>query len=139
MVATTANRNPRTAKARRQDARPPAAAGARQSRQATSSGCEGLPSRQALSARLEAQRAELLRAMAGVHRARRTIEGHIAYPPYRVGLSVSAEQHADYRQRVLEALGDASEALGTAYPLLERIAAALEVEEMLKEQSSGRG
>jgi hypothetical protein len=35
---------------------------------------------------------------------------------------------------VLEALKDAGEALAGAYPMLEKIAAALEVEEMLKEQ-----
>jgi len=50
------------------------------------------------------------------------------------GQSESPEQHARYRQRVLEALQDAGAALGTAYPMLERIVVALEVEEMSKEQ-----
>ncbi|TLY82628.1 MAG: hypothetical protein E6K41_02915 [Gammaproteobacteria bacterium] len=40
-----------------------------------------MPSRKALVARLEAQRTDLLRAMACVNRARRTLEEHVAEGP----------------------------------------------------------
>ena len=95
-----------------------------------------LPSREALIGRLEAQRAELLRAMSCVNLARRTIEEHVARPPFGGERPVSPEQHEFYRQRVLEALSDAAEGLRTAYPLLERIAQALAVEEILKEHTA---
>ena len=49
--------------------------------------------------------------------------------------SCQAAKHEVYEERVLEALNGAGEALATAYPMLERIAAALDVEEMLKEHA----
>ena len=79
--------------------------------------CE-LPSREALTVRLEAQRAELLRVMERVNRAHNMLEGHIVS-----------------EQRVLESLNDAKQSLATAYPMLERIAEALHVDKILKEQS----
>ncbi|HET7755769.1 MAG TPA: hypothetical protein VFK87_00805 [Steroidobacteraceae bacterium] len=91
-----------------------------------------LPTRAALSARLEAQRTELLRAMASVNSARRILEEHIAKPPFGGAIPLSPGQHKSYRERVLEALSGAGDALATAYPLLERIAEALDVEEMLQ-------
>jgi len=93
---------------------------------------DDLPSRRALSARLESQRLELLRAMACIHLARRTIEEHGAEPGHRDVLPFRAEQHDGYRQRVLEALLVAGDALARSYPMLERIAEALDAEEMLK-------
>jgi hypothetical protein len=89
-----------------------------------------LPNREALIARLETQRSELLRAMSCVSLARRTIEEHAAYQPQRQ-IPVDPEEHAFYRQRVLAALRDARDALGTPYPMLERIAQALDVEKIL--------
>jgi hypothetical protein len=91
-----------------------------------------LPSREALTARLESQRLELLRAMACVHLARRTIEEHGAEPGHGDVLPFRAEQQEVYRQRVLEALHVAGEALARGYPMLERIAEALDAGEMLK-------
>ena len=91
-----------------------------------------LPSRAALIARLETQRTELLRAMSCVSLERRTIEQHVAKPPFGPASPLGARPHEIYRQRVLEALRDAGEALGTAYPMLERIAHALDVEQILK-------
>jgi len=88
--------------------------------------CE-LPSRAALTARLEAQRAELLRVMECVNRARRTLEEHI------IKHSLTSDQHRFYERRVLDSLDDAKQSLATAYPMLERIAEALHVEEILKE------
>jgi hypothetical protein len=89
-----------------------------------------LPNREALIARLEAQRTELLRAMSCVSLARRTIEEHAAYQPQN-HIPVDPKEHEFYRQRVLAALHDARDALGTAYPMLERIAQALDVEKIL--------
>ena len=86
-----------------------------------------LPSRKALATRLEAQRAELLRVMECVNRARRTLEEHI------VGHWFTSERHRFNEQRVLESLDDAQQSLAAAYPMLERIAEALHVEEILKE------
>jgi hypothetical protein len=83
-----------------------------------------------LVARLEAQRIELLRAMSCVSLARRTIEEHAAYQPLS-DIPADPKEHEFYRQRVLAALRDARDALGTAYPMLERIAQALDVEEIL--------
>ena len=95
-----------------------------------------LPNRRALITRLESQRLELLRAMACVHLARRTIEAHIAEPRQGDVLPFRTEQHESYRQRVAEALSAAGEALATAYPMLERIARALDADEMLKEYAT---
>jgi len=89
-----------------------------------------LPSRASLTARLEAQRAELLRVMECVNRARRTLEQHV------VKESPGSERHHFYEQRVLESLDVAKQALATAYPMLERIAEALHVGEILKEHAS---
>jgi hypothetical protein len=86
-----------------------------------------LPDRKALIARLETQRTELLRAMSCVRLARRTIEEHAARDPHHPGI----DPEESYRQRVLAALEDARDALGIAYPILERIAEALDVEELL--------
>ena len=94
-----------------------------------------LPSRQGLIARLETQRTELLRAMSCVNLARRTIEPHVVDVPVGSMGPVTPRQHQGYRQRVVEALNDASEALGTAYPMLERIAQALAIEEILREHT----
>ncbi|TMQ08998.1 MAG: hypothetical protein E6J91_31710 [Deltaproteobacteria bacterium] len=94
-----------------------------------------LPSRKALVARLETQRRDLLRAMACVNRARRTLEEHVAEGPAGPLQRISPKRHEVYEERVLEALNGAGEALATAYPMLERIAAALDVEEMLKEHA----
>jgi hypothetical protein len=91
--------------------------------------CE-LPSRAALIARLEAQRAELLRVMECVNRAHHTLEEHI------VEHSVNFERHRFYEQRVLESLEDAKQSLATAYPMLKRIAEALHVDKILKEHTS---
>ena len=91
--------------------------------------CE-LPSRAALTARLEAQRAELLRVMECVNRARRTLEEHI------VGHWFTSERHRFNEQRVLESLDDAQQSLAAAYPMLERIAKALHADEILKEHES---
>ena len=85
----------------------------------------GLPNRAALTARLEAQRAELLRVMECVNRARRTLEQHVV-----------KESPRFYEQRVLESLDVAKQALAAAYPMLERIAEALHVDEILKEHAS---
>lgn len=134
MASTIVSRKPSGLKSRRQQARGAPAAGTGRSREAAARECAELPSRAALIARLEAQRTELLCAMSNVNLARRTIEEHAAYPRFAGDLPTTPEQHARYRQRVLEALKDAGEALATAYPMLEKIAAALEVEEMLKEQ-----
>ena len=84
-----------------------------------------LPSRAALIARLEAQRVELLCVMECVNRARRTLEDNI------VNQAVASEQHRFYEQCVLESLDDAKQALATAYPMLERISAAIHVDEIL--------
>ena len=62
-----------------------------------------------------------------VNRARRTLEEHIAR------YSFTSEQHRLHEQRVLESLDNAKTSLATAYPMLERIAEALHVEEILKE------
>ena len=51
-------------------------------------------------------------------------------------LPFRTEQHESYRQRVAEALSAAGEALATAYPMLERIARALDADEMLKEYAT---
>jgi hypothetical protein len=76
--------------------------------------------------------------MACVHLARRTIEEHVAEPRHGDVLPLRLEQHEIYRQRVLEALSVAGDALATAYPLLERIARALDADEMLKEHPAER-
>ena len=89
-----------------------------------------LPSRAALVARLEAQRTELLRVMECVNRARGTIEQQV------VKQSVSSKRERFLEQRVLRSLDDAKEALATAYPMLERIAEALHVDEILKPHTS---
>lgn len=139
MASPVARRKHRTSKPPRQENRqvksaaPAVAPG--QASQATQAPAE-LPSREALTGRLEAQRVELLRAMSCVNLARRTIEEHVARPPFGDERPVSPEQHELYRQRVLEALSDAGEGLRTAYPLLERIAQALAVEEILKEHTT---
>jgi hypothetical protein len=89
-----------------------------------------LPDRKALTARLERQRTELLRAMSCVSLARRTIEEeHAARDPHHLGNDPAGQDV--YRQRVLAALHGARDALGIAYPILERIAEALDVEELL--------
>lgn len=80
--------------------------------------CE-LRSRAALIAHLEAQRAELLRAMECMNRAIRTLERRVV-------------THGLDDQRVLELLDDAKQALATAYPMLEEIAEALHVDAILK-------
>lgn len=98
---------------------------------------DDLPTRKALTARLESQRRELLRAMACVHLARRTIEEHGAEPGHRDVLPFGAEQHEHYRQRVLEALLVAGDALARGYPMLERIAEALAAAQMLNAQTVG--
>jgi len=95
-----------------------------------------LPNRRALIARLESQRSELLRAMACVHLARRTIGEHVAQPLHGDLIRFRSEQHQIYRQRVLDALSVAGDALATAYPMLERIARALDAGEMLKEYAA---
>ena len=129
---------------RRKKSRPPATRaavllGSQKGRRPQGMGGAGdLPSREALTARLESQRLELLRAMACVHVARRTIEEHGAEPRHGDVLPLKAEQHEGYRQRVLEALSVAGDALATAYPMLERIAEALDAEEMLKAHAVGR-
>jgi hypothetical protein len=93
-----------------------------------------LPNRAALVGRLEAQRSELLCAMSCVDLARRTIAEHRAIP--KAGAPpVDLEEHKVYRQRVLEVLSSAGEALSTAYPTLEHIVQALAVEEILKAHS----
>jgi hypothetical protein len=56
--------------------------------------------------------------MERVNRAHNMLEGHIVS-----------------EQRVLESLNDAKQSLATAYPMLERIAEALHVDKILKEQS----
>ena len=134
MASTIVSRKTPALKSRRPQPRGAPSAGTGRSREASSRECAELPSREALIARLEAQRAELLSAMSNVNLARRTIEEHAAYPRFAGDLPTTPEQHARYRQRVLEALKDAAEALATAYPMLEKIAAALEVEEMLRQQ-----
>jgi hypothetical protein len=88
-----------------------------------------LPDRKALTARLETQRTELLRAMSCVSLARRTIEEHAADDRHHSGIDPDEEDA--YRERVLAALQDARDALAIAYPILERIAEALDVEELL--------
>lgn len=88
-----------------------------------------LPSRASLTARLEAQRAELLRVMECVNRARRTLEQHV------VKESPTSVQDHFYERRVLESLDIAQQALAAAYPMLERIAEALHVDEILKEHA----
>lgn len=93
---------------------------------------DDLPSRKALTGRLESQRLELLRAMACIHLARRTIEEHGADPGHRDVLPFRAGQHEAYRQRVLEALLVAGDALARGYPMLERIAEALDAGQMLE-------
>ncbi|HYL03344.1 MAG TPA: hypothetical protein VEU54_07980 [Steroidobacteraceae bacterium] len=97
-----------------------------------------LPTREALAARLEAQRAELLRAMTCVNSARRTLEEHVAKPPFGGVIALSPSQHKSYREQVLEALTDAGEALATAYPMLERVAEALDVEELLQQHAPSK-
>ena len=89
-----------------------------------------LPSREALVARLEAQRTELLRVMECVNRARGTIEQQL------VKQSLSSKRERFLEQHVLKSLDDAKEALATAYPMLERIAEALHVDEILKPHTS---
>jgi len=86
--------------------------------------CE-LPSRAALTSRLELQRAELLRVMECVNRALRTLE--------KQGVKHPVTSERRYEQRVLGSLEDAKQALATAYPMLERIAEALHVDEILKD------
>jgi hypothetical protein len=73
--------------------------------------------------------------MACVHLARRTIEEHGAEPGHRDVLPFRAEQHEVYRQRVLEALLVAGDALARGYPMLERIAEALDAGKLLKAQA----
>jgi hypothetical protein len=64
-----------------------------------------------------------------VNRARRTLEQHVAKE------SPASERQRCYEQRVLESLDVAKQALATAYPMLERIAEALHVDEILKEHA----
>jgi multidrug efflux pump subunit AcrA (membrane-fusion protein) len=87
--------------------------------------CE-LPTRTALTARLEAQRAELLRVMEFVNRARRTLEEQIA----RHSLTFERQQ------QLLDTLDNAKQSLATAYPMLVSIAEALHVDEILNESAS---
>jgi len=94
-----------------------------------------LLSRAALATRLEAQRTDLLRAMSCVGLAQRTIDEHLANPKPGGAAPVSAREAELHRQRVLDALQDAGEALRMAYPMLERIAQALAVDEILKQQT----
>ena len=132
----------RNLQSRRRKPRPPAPGAAvlsRSKKGRQQSGDPGdLPSRKSLVARLESQRLELLRAMTCVHLARRTIEQHVAEPRHSDVRALRPEQHETYRQRVLEALGVAGDALATAYPMLERIARALDAGEMLKEHMAER-
>jgi hypothetical protein len=65
-----------------------------------------------------------------VNRARRTLEEHI------VKHSLATDQRRFYERRVLESLDNAKQSLATAYPMLERIAEALQVDEILKEHAS---
>jgi hypothetical protein len=65
-----------------------------------------------------------------VNRARRTLEQRV------VKHAVTFERQRLYEQRVLESLDDAKQALTTAYPMLEGIADALHVDEILKEDAS---
>jgi len=74
--------------------------------------------------------------MACVHLARRTIEEHIAEPRHGDVLPFRTEPHENYRQRLAEALSVAGDALAQAYPMLERIARALDADEMLKEYAA---
>jgi hypothetical protein len=64
-----------------------------------------LPSRDALTARLEAQRAELLNVMDCVNRAHRTLEHEV------LRQSLTSDRHRFYEQRVLESLDKAKQAL----------------------------
>ena len=96
-----------------------------------------LPSRAALVARLEVQRAELLRAMLCVNLARRSLEEHLGQPSLGTARLADNGLHPDDRQYSLEAVNAAGEALGSAYPMLERIAEALDVEEILKAHGAG--
>src|SRR5258708_17479131 len=92
------------------------------------------PSREALTTHLEAQRKTLLRAMACVSRAHRTLEKHLAkLSAAGEALSPGAKRQELYELRALEALGEAGQALATAYPMLQRIADAPDVVEILKE------
>ena len=91
--------------------------------------CE-LPSRDALTARLEVQRAELLHVMDCVNRAHRTLEHEV------LRQSLTSDRHRFYEQRVLESLDKAKQALAMAYPMLERIAEALHVDKILKQHTS---
>ena len=139
MASSVARRKRRKSKPRRPETRQaeptaPAVVPGQASRATRDSG--ELPSREALIGRLEAQRAELLQAMSCVSLARHTIEQHVATPPFEGERPVSPEQHEHYRQRVLVALNDAGEALRMAYPMLEGIAQALAVEEILKEHAA---
>ena len=84
-----------------------------------------LPSRAALTQRLEVQRAELLSAMECVHHAHRILQEHILKHP------VASEQHRSYERRMLESLEDAKQSLAKAYPLLERIVQELHVDKIL--------
>ena len=122
MPASITDRQPPNPKARKRTVK-------RESGPADAPPCE-LPSRAALTARLEAQRAELLRAMECVNRAHRALEDHI------VRHSLTAEQHRFYEQRMLESLNDAKQSLATAYPMLERIAEALHVDKIPKKRAS---
>jgi len=65
-----------------------------------------------------------------VNRARRTLEEHIA------NQSLTSQRHRFHEQRMLESLNEAKQSLATAYPMLERIAEALHVDEILKEHAS---
>jgi hypothetical protein len=89
----------------------------------------GFPSRAALTARLEAQRAELLRVMECVNRAHQTLEALVKHS------ATSEQQHRFYEQSALELLNDAKQSLGAAYPMLERIAEALHADKILEEHT----
>ena len=86
-------------------------------------------------------RTETARGSSAVWRALRDELGRTRPEPHVVDVPVGSmgpvtpRQHQGYRQRVVEALNDASEALGTAYPMLERIAQALAIEEILREHT----
>jgi hypothetical protein len=74
--------------------------------------------------------------MACVHLARCTLEqhreAHADLPAFRGG------QDGSYEGRVLEALCVAGDALASAYPMLERIAQALDARKMLKPRTVER-
>ena len=133
MAATLVTRKPDRSKSRPKEGRPDRQGSSADRRPATAATHSAeLLNRKALSERLEAQRLDLLRAMSCVSRAQRTIEEHVGAPTAGAGAPIAERQQEPYCQHVLDALHDAAEALRTAYPMLERIAQALAVEEILE-------